>query len=238
MRNASIRWRASSRCLKNDLRISRLKRFLSPQVAELLESEGHQSLLDSHRCEVAVVFCDLRGFTTFSSMTGPNEVMGLLGDYHQALGEIIIAYGATLTCYMGDGLMLLLNAPLPCAEPALLAARMAVDMQSAVQKLIVQWRARGYAIGFGVGVATGEATVGRIGYEGRIDYTAIGHVVNLASRLCSSAADGQVIVDAATAAALGEVLPIEPLGVRPMKGFPQPVRVYAVRADALGSMAS
>src|SRR5271165_873813 len=115
---------------------------------------------------------------------------------------------------------------------------MAVDMQSAVQKLIVQWRARGYAIGFGVGVATGEATVGRIGYEGRIDYTAIGHVVNLASRLCSSAADGQVIVDAATAAALGEVLPIEPLGVRPMKGFPQPVRVYAVRADALGSMAS
>jgi adenylate cyclase len=215
-------------------RINRLKRFLSPQIAELVESPGQERLLDSHRAVVTVIFCDLRGFTSFSGDAEPDEVMGLLAEYHRVLGEIIVKNGATLTCYMGDGVMLLLNAPIPCRDPAAVASRMAIDMQRAVQDIIRQWRARGHAIGFGIGIATGEATVGRIGYEGRIDYTAIGPVVNLASRLCSSAVDGQVIVDHVTAAALGEMLPVEPLGSRSIRGFPQPTPVFALVQKATG----
>jgi adenylate cyclase len=216
-------------------RISRLKRFLSPEVAELVEKEGQADLLESHRAEVAVIFCDLRGFTAFSSQAEPDEVMGLLAEYHQTLGKVIVRYEATLTCFMGDGLMLLINAPLPRRDPARHAARMAIDMQAAVQALIVRWRERDYRLGFGVGIATGEATVGRIGYEGRIDYTAIGRVVNLASRLCSTAADGQVIVDPATAAALDDALAIEPLGEKVMKGISQPVPVFAVTRAIAGA---
>ena len=147
-------------------RIARLKRFLSPQVAELVEGSD-EALLDSHRAEVVVLFCDLRGFTGFSGAARPEEVMGLLQEYYEALGEIITRYEATLTCFMGDGLMLLLNAPVPCPDPALRGVRMALEMQAAVQSLILGWRARGYTVGFGVGLAKGPATVGRIGYEGR-----------------------------------------------------------------------
>ena len=215
-------------------RIARLKRFLSPQIAELVESPGQERLLNSHRAVVTVIFCDLRGFTSFSGHAEPEEVMGLLAEYHRALGEIIVKNAATLTCYMGDGVMLLLNAPIPRRDPAAVAARMAVDMQQAVQDIIRQWRVRGHAIGFGIGIATGEATVGRIGYEGRIDYTAIGPVVNLASRLCSSAVDGQVIVDDATASALGETLPVEPLGQRSIRGFEKPTAIFALVHEAAG----
>jgi adenylate cyclase len=139
-----------------------------------------------------------------------------------------------LTCFMGDGLMLLLNAPLPCPEPATRAVRMALDMQSAVQALILRWRERGYVIGFGIGVATGTATVGRIGYEGRIDYTAIGSVVNLASRICSAASDGQVLIDPETAAAAtaNVTIDLEAVGDWPMKGFSEPVRVFAAKRPA------
>ena len=213
-------------------RIGRLKRFLAPQIAELVENVGQENLLESHRTEVSVVFCDLRGFTTFASEVGPEEVMGLLGDYYDALGSIIMRYEATLTCFMGDGLMLLLNAPLPCPEPATRAVRMALDMQSAVQDLILRWRQRGYVIGFGVGIATGTATVGRIGYEGRIDYTAIGSVVNLASRICSAATDGQVLIDPETAAAATATIGVEGLGTQPMKGFAQSVPIFAVKFAA------
>jgi adenylate cyclase len=217
-------------------RIARLKRFLAPQVAELVESTGRQGLLDSRRAEVAVVFCDLRGFTAFSSGVGPDEVIGLLGKYYEALGAIITRYEATLTCFMGDGLMLLLNAPLPSADPATRAVSMALEMQAAVQALIVQWRARGYNIGFGIGVATGEAIVGRIGYEGRIDYTAIGSVVNLASRLCSAARDGQVLIDRATAAAAAgdPTIDLKDMGAWPMKGFSEPAPVFAAERPASG----
>ena len=210
-------------------RIGRLKRFLAPQIAELVENVGQENLLESHRTEVSVVFCDLRGFTAFASEVGPEEVMGLLGDYYDALGSIIMRYEATLTCFMGDGLMLLLNAPLPCPEPATRAVRMALDMQSAVQALILRWRERGYVIGFGVGIATGTATVGRIGYEGRIDYTAIGSVVNLASRICSAASDGQVLIDPETAAAATATIGVEGLGTQQMKGFAQSVPIFAVK---------
>ena len=215
-------------------RINRLKRFLSPQIAELVESPGQERLLDSHRAVVTVIFCDLRGFTSFSAHAAPDEVMGLLAQYHRALGEIIMEYGATLTCYMGDGVMLLLNAPIPRPDPEMVAAHMAIDMQRAVQDIIRQWRAGGHAIGFGIGIATGEATVGRIGYEGRIDYTAIGPVVNLASRLCSAAVDGRVIIDEVTAAALGEMLPVEPLGQWPIRGFANPAEVFALVHNAAG----
>src|SRR5277367_2027300 len=218
-------------------RISQLVRFLAPAVAEYVESEGQRDLLDPHRAEVAVIFCDLRGFTAFSIQAEPDEVMGLLAEYHQILGKVVVSWEATTTSLMGDGLMLLINAPVACRDPAMRAARMAIDMQGAVQALIVRWRARGHRLGFGVGIATGQATVGRIGWEGRIDYTAIGRVVNLASRLCSTAGDGQVIVDPATAGALDDALAVEPLGEKIMKGVAQPVPVFSVTRALAGGAA-
>jgi class 3 adenylate cyclase len=209
-------------------RIARLKRFLSPQVAELLESSNQGTLLDSHRAEVVVVFCDLRGFTGFSGSASPEEVMGLLQAYYEALGAIITRYEATLTCFMGDGVMLLLNAPVPCPDPALHGVRMATEMQRSVQTLISGWRARGHTIGFGVGLAKGPATVGRIGYEGRSDYTAIGNVVNLASRICAAAEDGQILIDATVAAEVGSTCALIPLGTRPLRGFAEGIPVFAV----------
>jgi class 3 adenylate cyclase len=210
-------------------RIARLKRFLAPQVAELVEGSEQEALLDSHRAEVVVIFCDLRGFTSFSGAAAPEEVMGLLQEYYEALGAIITRYEATLTCFMGDGVMLLLNAPVPCPEPALRGVQMAVEMQHSVQALIINWRARGHTVGFGVGLAKGPATVGRIGYEGRSDYTAIGNVVNLASRICAAAEDGQILIDATVAAELGEAFDLAPLGTRPLRGFAEAVPVFSVK---------
>jgi class 3 adenylate cyclase len=209
-------------------RISRLKRFLAPQVAELLDGSGEETLLDSHRADVVVVFCDLRGFTAFSGHAGPDEVMGLLQEYYEVLGAIITKHEATLTCFMADGLMLLLNAPVPRPEPTLLGVRMVLEMQAAVQELIVRWRARRYAIGFGVGLAKGTATVGRIGYEGRLDYTAIGTVVNLASRLCASAEDGQILIDPAAAAEIRHSVPLVAVGTRTLRGFAEAIPVFTV----------
>jgi len=210
-------------------RIARLRRFLAPQVAELVEGSDQQSLLDSHRAEVVVIFCDLRGFTGFAGAAAPEEVMGLLQEYYEALGVIITRYEATLTCFMGDGLMLLLNAPVPCPKPALRGVRLAVEMQASVQSLTRKWRARGHAVGFGVGLAKDPATVGRIGYEGRHDYTAIGNVVNLASRICAAAADGQILIDAAVAREIGDAFALAPLGTRPLRGFAEAVPVFSVK---------
>jgi adenylate cyclase len=209
-------------------RIARLKRFLAPQVAELVEMAGDESVLAGQRAEVVVVFCDLRGFTAFSARSGPEEIMQVLGDYYEALGSIITRYEATLTSFSGDGLMVLVNAPVPRADPALRAVEMAIDMQKVVQKLIAGWRSRGYKIGFGVGLAMGPATVGRIGYENRIDYTAIGNVVNLASRLCSSAEDAQILVDPALTEAVRDKFPLVALGARRFKGFDKELAVYSV----------
>ena len=149
-------------------RIARLRRFLAPQVAELVERSGDESLLAGHLADVVVVFGDLRGFTAFAASTEPKEIMGLLRDYYAALGSIITSYGATLTSFQGDGLMVLVNAPVPCEEPALHGVRMAIEMQAAVQQVISGWRSCGHPIGFGVGIAAGPATVGQIGYEGRV----------------------------------------------------------------------
>jgi class 3 adenylate cyclase len=209
-------------------RIARLRRFLAPQVAELVEKAGDESVLAGQRAEVVVVFCDLRGFTAFSARSGPEEIMQVLGDYHEALGSVITRYEATLTSFSGDGLMVLVNAPVPCTDPAHRAVEMAIDMQKVVQNLIAGWRSRGYKIGFGVGLAMGPATVGRIGYENRVDYTAIGNVVNLASRLCSSAVNEQILIDPTLAEAVRDKLPLVALGRRRFKGYDKQLAVFSV----------
>jgi class 3 adenylate cyclase len=213
-------------------RMTRLKRFLAPQVAELVEMAGDERMLAGQRAEVVAVFCDLRGFTAFSAHAEPEDIMQLLREYYEALGAIITRYEVTLTNFSADGLMILVNAPVPCEEPALHAVKMAVDMQEAIQRLISGWRQRGYRIGFGMGLAMGWATVGRIGYEARADYTAIGNVVNLASRLCSSAEDKQILIDHSVARHLRDNIPVVDLGTRQLKGLDGNVRVYNVAAKA------
>jgi adenylate cyclase len=209
-------------------RIARLRRFLAPQVAELVESAGDEGVLVGQRAEVVVVFCDLRGFTAFSTETEPEEIMRVLADYYQVLGSIVTRCEATVTNFSADGLMVLVNAPVPCVEPALRAVEMAVAMQDEVQRLIRGWRERGYSIGFGIGLAMGWATVGRIGYEGRHDYTAIGNVVNLASRLCSAAEDRQILVDSTAAQVVMTKIALVALGPRRLKGYDKEVTVYKI----------
>jgi class 3 adenylate cyclase len=208
-------------------RISRLKRFLAPQVAELVE-QSDEHLLDRQRRDVVTVFGDLRGFTAFSARAEPNVIMAVLGEYYEALGAVITRHEATLTGFGGDGVMVLVNAPVACDNPALRGLRLAIDMQAAVQSLIVGWDAKDHAIGFGVGIAMGPATVGTIGYEGRIDYTAIGSAVNLASRLCGSADDGQILVDPVVAEGVKGCIALSSLGDRPIKGYDRPLQVFAV----------
>ncbi len=175
-------------------RVNRLRRFLAPQLAELVLDSGDESFLNSHRREIVVVFCDLRNFTPFAESSEPEEVMGVLGDYHAALGELIFRYEGTLERFTGDGLMVFFNDPLPCDDPAHRAVAMAVEMQERVSALTEQWSRQGHDLGFGVGIAQGFATLGRIGFEGRFDYAAIGSVTNLAARLCAAAGAGQILV--------------------------------------------
>src|SRR5918995_2003182 len=209
-------------------RIAKLKRFLAPQVAELVDRKGDDGVLEGRRTEVVAVFCDLRGFTAFSARAAPEEVMSVLSEYYEALGGIITKHAATLTSFSGDGLMVLVNAPVPVAEPALRAVDLAAEMQRRVEELIVGWQARGHRIGFGVGLAMGPATVGRIGYESRFDYTAIGSVVNLAARLCASAADREILADAAVARALEGRRALIALGTRPIKGYDEEMPVFGI----------
>jgi class 3 adenylate cyclase len=208
--------------------IDRLKRFLAPQVAELIAGAGDDRVLDGQRVEVAVVFGDLRGFTAFSARVEPETIIGVLGAYYAAAGAVVARHGATLTNFSGDGLMVLVNAPVPCPDPAFRAVWMAIEMQEAVQGLIAGWHARGHMLGFGVGLAWGPATVGRIGSESRLDYTAVGSVVNLASRLCSSAENGQILLDPAAVALVPGRVPLIALGSRALKGFEEPIALHAV----------
>lgn len=218
--------------------IGRLRRFLAPQVAELIDRAGDDSVLDGRRVEVAVAFGDLRGFTAFSARVEPDTIIGVLGEYYEAVGAVVARHGATLTHFSGDGLMVLVNAPVPCADPALRAVAMAIEMQTAAQALIAGWRRRGHALGFGVGLAWGPATVGRIGSNSRVDYTAVGSVVNLASRLCAAAENGQVLLEAAAAAMVGDQVPLVALGSRALKGFAEPIAVFGISvADAPASPA-
>jgi adenylate cyclase len=209
-------------------RLGTLKRFLSPQVAELVVSAGEQRLLESHRREVTVVFCDLRGFTAFAELSEPEEVMGVLRQYHAALGELIFRHQGTLERFVGDGLVVLFNDPLPCADHSPRAVRMAIEMRARMAGLAADWRRHGHELGFGVGIARGYATLGTIGFEGRSDYAAIGPVANLASRLCDEAADGEILVSQRVLNALGGLALAEPAGELVLKGFARPVAAHRI----------
>jgi class 3 adenylate cyclase len=213
-------------------RINRLKRFLAPQVAELVEHSDPR-MLDGQRREVVVIFGDLRGFTAFSARAEPDVLMAFLAEYYEALGAVITRHEATLTGFGGDGVMVLVNAPIARENPALRGLQLAIDMQAAVQSLVVDWRAKGHAIGFGVGIAMGPAIVGTVGYEGRIDYTAIGNVVNLASRLCGSAKDAQILVDPVAAQKVKDSIALESFGVRRIKGYDHPLQIFVVTSSDL-----
>ena len=212
-------------------RISRLKRFLAPQVAELVDRIGDDRVLDGRRVEVVVLFCDLRGFTAFSARAETETVIGVLRQYYDALERVVTSHGATLLNFFGDGAMVLVNAPVSSPDPALRAVSMAKDMQMSVQKLLIGWRALDSRLGFGIGLAMGPATVGRIGLESRLDYTAIGNVVNLASRFCASAEDSEILIDRVVALAVGATVPLVELEARDLKGFDEPVPVFSVTMD-------
>jgi len=209
-------------------RISRLKRFLAPQIADLVASQPDERALESHRREVVVVFCDLRGFTAFSETSEPEEVMGVLKQYHEALGPLIHRHEGTLTRFIGDGLMVLFNDPLPCSDPAARAVRLAIEMRAAAVALAADWRKRGHQLGFGVGIAQGYATLGQIGFEDRADYTAIGTAVNLAARLCDAARDEQILVNQLAATAVETMIALEPMGELALKGLSRPMPVHQV----------
>jgi class 3 adenylate cyclase/HAMP domain-containing protein len=205
-------------------RIRRLERFLAPQVAQLIaSSDGHDSLLDSHRREVTVVFCDLRGFTAFTEATEPEEAMNVLREYHAALGELIFRYEGTLDRYAGDGVMVLFNAPIQLPDHTRRAVKMAVEMRDAIGVLTERWRNRGHSLGFGVGIALGYATLGQIGFEQRLEYAAIGSVTNLASRLCDEAKAGQVVVSRRVYGMVEPWVEGRPLDDLHLKGFNHPI---------------
>jgi adenylate cyclase len=209
-------------------RLGQLKRFLSPQVAQAVLSAETGSVLASHRREVTVVFGDLRGFTQFSETAEPEEVMGILREYHAAIGALIFRHEGTLERFAGDGWMVFFNDPVPCPDPAARAVRMALEMRQRVGELTGQWRKRGYDLGFGVGIALGYATLGQIGFEGRFDYAAIGTVTNLAFRLSAEARPGQVLVNQRVHAAVEDLVDAEPLGELNLRGLAKPVPVFNV----------
>jgi class 3 adenylate cyclase len=205
-------------------RIRKLERFLAPQVAQLIaSSDGHDALLDSHRREVTVVFCDLRGFTSFTESTEPEEAMNVLREYHAALGELIFRYEGTLDRYAGDGVMILFNAPITLDDHVKRAVKMAVEMRDTIGALTERWRNRGHSLGFGVGIALGYATLGQIGFEQRLEYAAIGSVTNLASRLCDEAKAGQIVVSRRVYGMVEPWVDARPLDDLQLKGFNHPV---------------
>lgn len=210
-------------------RMSNLRRFLSPQVAELVVDSGNESVLASHRREIVVVFCDLRGFTRFAEASEPEEVMGVLKEYHQALGDLVFRFEGTLEHFAGDGLMVFFNDPVRCDDGPLRAVRMSVAMRARVRSLAETWARQGHDLALGIGIAQGYATLGTIGFEGRLDYAAIGSVTNLAARLCAEAAPWQVLVTERVFAGAGPLVVGEDAGERELRGFSRSVRTYAVR---------
>jgi adenylate cyclase len=207
-------------------RLQRLKRFFSPQLAELILAGGADDPLESHRREITVVFLDLRGFTAFAESAEPEEVMAALGEFHRAMGRRVLEFQGTLERFTGDGLMVFFNDPLPIQQPARRAVEMAFAMQEDALKLAAQWKKRGFDLGLGIGVAQGYATVGAIGFEGRIDYGAIGTVTNMANRLCDLAEPGNVLVSQRVYAELEELVFAEDLGEVALHGFKRPQRAY------------
>ena len=213
-------------------RMGALKRFLAPQLAELIIARGEDSVLATHRRDIVVVFGDLRGYTAFAETAEPEELLDLLNAYHAAAGPIVTRWEGTLDHFSGDGIMVFFNDPMPCPDPAERALRMAIDMREALLELQVEWRRRGRAIGFGLGIAQGYATLGQIGYAERVGYTAIGTVCNLAARLCAEAKDGQILVSQRVAAAAEGIAGLEEIGDVALKGLSQAVAVFNVMRDA------
>jgi class 3 adenylate cyclase len=219
-------------------RVGRLRRFLSPQVAGLVVAAGDESFLESHRREITAVYSDLRGFTAFAETSEPEEIMTVLRDYHQALGDLVFRFEGTLEHFAGDGLLVFFNDPIPCPDAPRRAVRMAVAMRARVAELAEGWRRRGHDLGFGVGIAQGYATLGRVGFEGRYDYAAIGTVTNVSARLSSRAAAGQVLITQRVEAGLDDVAVTRPLGPVELRGITRPVEVFEVvglNAAAVGT---
>jgi class 3 adenylate cyclase len=212
-------------------RLSQLKRFFAPAVAEAIVSAGEQSILSLHRREICYVFVDLRGFTAFTDTTEPEEVQAVLHDYHAAMGPLITEHEGTLDRFAGDGILVFFNDPLPVSEPPRRAARMALAMRERFAVLREQWLDNGYDLDLGIGIARGYATLGAFGFEGRFDYSAIGGVVNLAARLCGEANSGQILIDQRMRAALGETFVIEPVGKMALKGFVQAVTAFQLTGE-------
>jgi class 3 adenylate cyclase len=213
-------------------RMGRLRRFLPPQVADLIVASGSEKQLESHRREITALFCDLRGFTGFTESADAEDVMALLRDYHAAIGEIIIKYNGTLERYAGDGVMVVFNDPVPVENPALQAVLMALELREVIGALTATWSRLGHEIGFGIGIAHGFATLGTIGFEGRFDYAAIGTVSNVASRLCDEAKPGQILISPRVLVAVEKAVKVEPVGEFELKGIRRPLAAYNVIGTA------
>jgi adenylate cyclase len=211
-------------------RFGQLKRFLPPQIAQLILTSGHERLLESHRRDVTVFFCDLRGFTAFSEVAEPEEVMLVLREYHTALGGLVDKFEGTVERFTGDGLLVVFNDPMKCADPCLRAVQMGLEMRDEVAKLSAKWSRAGHNVGFGIGIAHGYATLGTIGYEGQFQYSVTGKVANLASRLCDEAKNGQILVDINVFSAVETKTDAEFTEELVLKGFSRPVKAFNVRS--------
>jgi adenylate cyclase len=209
-------------------RLNRLKRYLSPQIAETILTRD-EGLFKNHRREITVVFLDLRGFTAFSDTAEPEEVMEVLHGYHAEMGRIIFQFNGTLVRFAGDGIMTFFNDPIACPDHTEKAVRMAIEMQSRAVELRNAWLKQGYDLDLGIGLAAGFATIGQIGFEGRIDYDAIGNVTNLAARLCGEAKGGQILVDRKTLSKIEELVEVEPPAELQLKGFGRPVAAFNIK---------
>ena len=210
-------------------KLARLKRFLAPEVAEAVLAEQKESMLESHRSYIVTLFCDIRGFTGFSEDMEPEEVMEVLQSYHQHMGKLVARFGGTIDHRAGDGLMVFFNDPIPCDDPELKTVDLALSMRQLFDELNIAWKKQGYQLGFGIGIASGYATLGIVGYEDRYDYTANGNAVNLASRLCDSAGDGQILISKKTYLAVEDQVEVSELGELELKGIGKPVVVYDLK---------
>ena len=226
--NASLERRVAEQVAELE-RVGRLRRFFSPQLAELIVKGGADDPLKSHRREITVVFLDLRGFTAFAEVAEPEEVMGVLREYHQVAGKLVLEYEGTLEHFTGDGMTVLFNDPVPIPNPAERAVRMALAIRERVGQMCTDWAKRGYELSLGIGIAQGFATIGGIGFEGRWDYSAIGTVTNLAARLCGEAAGDQIFIAQRVYAEVEALVEVEPQQVLTLKGFRRPVISYRVR---------
>ena len=225
--NATLEARVAEQVAELE-RVSRLKRFFSPQLADAIVTGGAADPLRPHRREICVVFLDLRGFTAFAETAEPEEVSDVLGAYHAEMGRLILEHEGTLERFTGDGMMIFFNDPVSVTNPEERAVRMAEAMRARIRVLSAEWRRRGYDLDLSMGIAKGYATIGAIGFEGRRDYAAIGSVTNLASRLCAEASHDQILISQRIYAAIADLVDVKDVGPLQLKGFHRPVVAYDV----------